>query len=151
MLLNMPNRFFCLEITTECFHDFIDITDWVKQCVESANISEGIAIVFSKHTTTAITINENEPLLIQDMKDFLDRCCPKDSDYGHNNFDIRTVNMNEDESPNAHSHLQHMLLGSSEVIPIVDKKLLFGQYQSVFCIELDRPRRREVVVQILGD
>jgi thiamine phosphate synthase YjbQ (UPF0047 family) len=43
------------------------------------------------------------------------------------------------------------LLGSSEVIPIVDKKLLFGQYQSVFCIELDRPRRREVVVQIIGD
>ena len=63
--------------------------------------------------------------------------------------------MNPDESPNGHAHLQHLLLGSSETIPVIDGGMQVGQYQSVFFIELDReldcPRAREVMVQIVGE
>jgi secondary thiamine-phosphate synthase enzyme len=108
-------------------------------------------VVYSKHTTAAVKINENEPLLLQDMTNFLEKICPRHGDYNHNNFSIRTVNMNPDESPNGHAHLQHLMLGCSETIPLVEGVMQFGRYQSIFFIELDHPRPREVMVQIVGE
>ena len=81
----------------------------------------------------------------------MEKISPRNGGYQHNDFTIRTVNMTSDESPNAHAHLQHLLLGTSETVPIVDGSMQFGQYQSVFFIELDHPRDREVMVQIVGD
>ena len=130
--------------------EFIDITDAVHRFSAQAGIQSGFAIVFSKHTTAAIKINENEPLLLQDMKQFLERLSPQDGFYKHNDFTIRTVNMNEDECPNGHAHCQHLALSTSEMIPIADGELQLGQYQRVFMVELDRPRPREVLIQILG-
>ena len=102
------------------------------------------------HTTAAIKINENEPLLIEDMEKFLDRLSPKDAEYGHNDFSKRTVNMTEDECPNGHSHCQHLILSTSETLPILLGEPQLGQWQRIFLVELDRPRPREVVIQILG-
>ena len=116
-----------------------------------AGVSHGFVVVFSRHTTAAIKINENEPLLLQDMEQFLERISPRNGNYRHNDFEIRTVNMNEDECPNGHAHCQHLLLGTSETIPIVEGMMQFGQWQSIFLIELDHPRTREVVVQVLGE
>jgi secondary thiamine-phosphate synthase enzyme len=59
--------------------------------------------------------------------------------------------MNPDESPNGHAHLQHLVLGTSETIPLIDGAMQFGRYQSIFFIELDCPRSREVMVQIVGE
>jgi secondary thiamine-phosphate synthase enzyme len=59
--------------------------------------------------------------------------------------------MTPDESPNAHAHLQHLMLGTSETVPIIDGQMQFGTYQSVFFIELDHPRNREVMVQVVGE
>jgi len=129
----------------------IDITDWVKGCVAESKVSNGLVLVYSRHTTAAVKINENEPLLIEDMAEFLERIAPRDAYYRHNDFSIRTVNMTEDESPNGHAHLQHLMLGCSETIPLIDGKIPFGQWQSIFFIELDHPRPREVMVQIVGD
>ena len=106
---------------------------------------------FSKDTNASVKINENEPLLIEDMTRFLEQLSPRDGAYQHNDFTIRTVNMNADESPNGHAHLQHLLLGTSETVPIIDGSVQFGRYQSVFFIELDHPRDREVMVQVVGD
>jgi secondary thiamine-phosphate synthase enzyme len=131
--------------------EFIDITEWVGQCVSKSQVENGFAVVYSKHTTAAVRINENEPLLLADMEKFLEKISPRNDDYQHNNFQIRTVNMTPDESPNGHAHLQHLLLGSSETIPVNGGKMQFGRYQSVFFIELDCPRAREVMVQIVGD
>jgi secondary thiamine-phosphate synthase enzyme len=58
--------------------------------------------------------------------------------------------MTEDECPNGHAHCQHLLLGTSETIPIVDSELLLGRWQRIFLIELDRPRERQVFVQVQG-
>ena len=147
----MNTRSFYLKLTSKQAPEFIDITEWVRQSVSKSQVENGFAVVYSKHTTAAVIINENEPLLLADMEKFLEKISPRNDDYQHNNFQIRTVNLTPDESPNGHSHLQHLLLGSSETIPIIGGKVQFGQYQSVFFIELDRPRAREVMVQIVGE
>jgi secondary thiamine-phosphate synthase enzyme len=147
----MITKSFCKRFQTKCAPEFIDITDWVAQCVAESQIANGFAVVYSKHTTAAIKINENEPLLLQDMAEFLEKMSPRENGYQHNNFEIRTVNMNEDESPNGHAHLQHLLLGTSETVPVIGGEMQFGTYQSVFFIELDHPRDREVMVQVVGE
>ena len=147
----MKVKNFSLKVDTKDAPQLIDITDWVKGCVADSHIRNGLVLVYSRHTTAAVKINENEPLLIEDMADFLERIAPRDAYYRHNDFTIRTVNMTEDESPNAHAHLQHLMLGCSETIPLIDGKIPFGQWQSIFFIELDHPRPREVMVQIIGE
>ena len=147
----MNTRSFCLKLNSKKAPEFIDITEWVRQCVSKSQVDNGFAVVYSKHTTAAVIINENEPLLLADMEKFLEKISPRHDDYQHNNFQIRTVNLTSDESPNGHAHLQHLLLGSSETIPVIGGKMQFGQYQSVFFIELDCPRAREVLVQIVGE
>ncbi len=147
----MISKSFCKRVKTNNAPEFIDITDWVAECVSESNIANGFAVVFSKHTTAAVKINENEPLLLDDMAAFLEKLFPRQHDYQHNNFEIRTVNMNEDESPNGHAHLQHLLMGTSETVPVIDGEIQFGTYQSVFFIELDHPRPREVMVHVVGE
>jgi len=138
-----------INITTTKAPELIDITDQVEEAVAASQIRDGIAVVYSKHTTAAIKINENEPLLLQDMAHFLEKCAPRNGNYLHNDFTIRK-NMPDDECPNGHAHCQHLLLGTSESIPIISGDLQFGTWQRVFLIELDRPRDREVLIQILG-
>lgn len=147
----MNTRSFYLKLNSKKAPEFIDITEWVRQCVSKSQVDNGFAVVYSKHTTAAVIINENEPLLLADLEKFLEKISPRHDDYQHNNFQIRTVNLTSDESPNGHAHLQHLLLGSSETIPVIGGKMQFGQYQSVFFIELDCPRAREVLVQIVGE
>ena len=130
--------------------EFIDITQEVKDVLARSEISEGSVLVFTRHTTAAIEINEDEPLLMEDLKQFLLRIAPRDGNYKHNDFFIRTANMTEDECPNGHAHCQHLLLGTSETIPIVDSELLLGRWQRIFLIELDRPRERQVFIQVQG-
>ena len=147
----MKTQSFCLSLTTHTAPEFIDITDWVCQCVSQSKVSNGFAVVYSKHTTAAIKINENEPLLLRDMVGFLEKFSPRDGGYYHNDFSIRTVNMTPDEAPNGHAHLQHLLLGTSETVPVTDGLMQFGRYQSIFFVELDHPRPREVMVQVVGE
>ena len=147
----MNTRSFYLKLNSKQAPEFIDITEWVRQCVSKSQVANGFAVVYSKHTTVAVKINENQPLLLADMEKFLEKISPRNDDYQHNNFQIRTVNLTPDESPNGHAHLQHLMLRSSETIPVIGGKMQFGQYQSVFFIELDCPRAREVLVQIVGE
>ena len=141
---------YCIKMHATRETEFMDITQQVRDCVTDSGVTSGFVVVFSKHTTAAVKLNENEPLLLEDMKKVLERLSPRHGDYKHNDFSIRTVNMNPDECPNGHAHCQHLLLGTSETIPIVEGAMRFGTYQSIFLIELDHPRPREVVVQVLG-
>lgn len=143
-------QLYCLTVETTRAPQFIDITDEVRDFVRQSGVRAGFAVVFSRHTTAAIKINENEPLLIQDMEGFLERLSPREGHYWHNDFSIRTVNMTEEECPNGHAHCQHLIMGTSENIPIMDGQLQLGQWQRVFLVELDRPRARQVFIQVLG-
>ena len=136
--------------TAESAPEFIDITDEVKGILDRSSIQEGSVLIFSRHTTAAIEINEDEPLLLRDMTYFLERIAPREADYKHNDFVIRTANMTDDECPNGHAHCQHLMLRTSETIPVSAGDLLLGRWQRIFLIELDRPREREVIVQVQG-
>lgn len=139
-----------LHRTTSHAPQFIDVTDATADIVDRSGISNGIAVIFSRHTTAAIKINESEPELLKDMALFLSEIAPIEREYHHNNFDVRTVNMEPDECPNAHSHCQHLLLSASESVPIVAGRMVLGQWQRVFLVELDRPKARQITVQVIG-
>ena len=143
---------FTLLVETTTAPEFVDITEQVSESLSNSGIKNGILVVFSRHTTAAIAIQENEPLLLNDMSSLLDRLATRNARYGHNDFSIRTVNMHEDECPNGHSHCQHLTLGSSETVPVIDGALALGQYQHIFVVELDDEKKvpREVIVQIIG-
>ena len=149
--MSMVAKSYCLQLNTQKAPEFIDITEWVCSSVAKSKVVNGFVVVYSKHTTAAIKINENEPLLLKDMEIFLEKLSPREGGYQHNDFSIRTVNMTPDEFPNGHAHLQHLLLGTSETIPLIDGHMQFGDYQSVFFIELDHPRSREVMLQVVGE
>ena len=140
-----------IKLETTKSPEFIDITKYVDQFVQESRVSNGVAVVFSTHTTAAIKVNENEPLLLQDMEHFLERIASPNDHYMHNDFTVRTVHMTEDECPNGHSHCQHLLLNTSETIPIIDGQIRLGRWQNIFLVELDRPRPREIIVQVLGE
>ena len=126
-----------------------DLIADIRDAVAGSGIRNGFVTVTSQHTTTAITINENEERLIEDVKAFLARLIPPGEKYLHNDIHLRDCP--PDEPENAHSHLAAMLLGSSEVIALADRELVLGQYQAVMLVELDGPRRRRVGVQVVGE
>ena len=136
-------------IRTERGPQFIDITERIEEVARQSGVSNGFAVVFSKHTTAAIRINENEPALLSDMERMLEGIAPCSAQYQHNDF-VHAISDNG-EHPNGHSHCQHLLLGASEAVPVVDGKLIVGQWQRIFLIELDHGRNREVVVQLMGE
>ena len=136
-------------IRTEKGPQFIDITERIEEVARQSGVSNGFAVVFSKHTTAAIRINENEPALLSDMERMLEEIAPSRAQYRHNEF--AHAFSDNGERPNGHSHCQHLLLGASEAVPIVDGRLLIGQWQRIFLIELDHSRDREVVVQFVGE
>lgn len=128
-----------------CLHD---ITALVREGVEGSGINDGIVVITSRHTTTAITINENEPRLLEDVRSFLERLVPSRDKYLHNDIHLRDCP--PDEPENAHSHIAAMLLGSSEAIPISAGEPALGTWQSVMLVELDGPRERTVSLHIIG-
>lgn len=125
-----------------------DITPRIRRCIDETGLANGFVTVTSRHTTTALFINENEPRLLEDVRRFLERLVPSSDKYLHNDIHLRDCP--PDEPENAHSHLAAMLLGSSEVIPVVAGAPALGTYQSVILAELDGPRRRTVNLQAVG-
>jgi len=136
-------------IQTEKGPQFVDITDKIMEVIQRSEVQNGFAIIFTKHTTAAIRINENEPSLIADMEQMLEKIAPSCDDYAHNRY-AHAFSTNG-ERPNAHSHCQQLLLGASESVPIADGRLAFGQWQRVFLVELDHGRQREVVIHLVGE
>ncbi len=137
-----------LAFQTERGPQFIDITEHVNSILEQSGLENGFIVVFSKHTTAAISINENEPHLIADMEKMLEQAAPCEGDYAHNRYGHP---IDSGEEPNGHSHCQHLLLGASESVPVADGRMLFGQWQRIFLVELDHAREREIVVQLVGE
>lgn len=145
--MNSVSSFF--ELDTGQGISLHDLMADIRDAVAGSGIRNGFVTITSQHTTTAITINEHEARLLEDVKAFLARLIPAGDRYLHNDIQLRDCP--PDEPENAHSHLASMLLGSSEVITLVDGDLVLGQYQSVMLVELDGPRRRKVSVQVYGE
>jgi len=143
-----------IKLRSKKYLEFIDLTDLVKEFVSESKINNGSVLIYSKHTTMAIRINEKERGIVEDFVSFINKLLPKNAYYRHNNLTVRTENLVCDpgasDCMNGHSHCLHLLLGSSETIPINKSKLILGLFQRIFAIELDCGRNREVVIQIIG-
>lgn len=129
--------------------DILNITEAIQQHVKATGVTQGHVVIFSCHTTTALTVNEDEERLLVDIKTYLYKLAPSQDRYLHNDLHLRDVP--PDEPINAHSHLMAMTLGNSETVPIVAGQLALGIYQSVMLVDLDGPRQgRQVLIQICG-
>ena len=141
----------------------VDITNDIKNIVSKQQVKEGTVTVLSKHSTVSITINEMEPRLVDDTRQFLMKLAPAAYPYLHNDLEFRKGPENwpggdeawrqfrSTEPVNAHSHLLAILLGTSETIPIHKGELQIGTYQNIIVIELDGTKKtRTIAVQITG-
>ncbi|NEV63166.1 secondary thiamine-phosphate synthase enzyme YjbQ [Thiorhodococcus minor] len=140
-------RFQCesLIIPTEMPIQIIDVSGSVREIFERYAVRNGQVTIASAHTTAFVALNEKEPKLQRDMLDFLTTLAPPARDYRH---DIAPV----DGRPNTHSHLIGLFMNASETILVADGKLLLGEWQSIFFVELDGPReQRKLTVQVAGE
>jgi secondary thiamine-phosphate synthase enzyme len=140
-----------IRIATDHPTQFIDLTDRLEALVVQSGIRFGFVNVQSLHTTAAIIVNENEPLLLSDFAAALERSAPACAVYRHDDVALRTVNLTADERVNGHAHCRALILGMSACINVIYGRLHLGAWQRVFLVELDGPRDREVSVLILGE
>jgi len=139
-----------IEIQTKNLFDFIDITDKVKDFIKESQIKNGLVNIQILHTSAALIVNENEPLLIKDFKENLEMLAPKTSNYRHDDLSRRTVNLCKDECINGHSHCKAIHLSVNATLNLIKKEIQLGQWQRIFIVELDKPRKRKAQVQVLG-
>lgn len=130
--------------------EFIDITHDIDEVVKESKVRNGQVLVFSGHTTAGIAVNENESLLLQDFQRLLYRLVPIEERYSHDLFELKRTARSDGRS-NGHSHCKNLLLGASEVVPVENGKMLLGSLQSIFLVEMDGTRKRNVVVQVIGE
>lgn len=148
---NAAVRHTTIRIETEHPTQFIDITDEIEALVETARIDSGLINIQSLHTTTAVVVNEHEPLLLTDIGALLERVAPQDGIYRHDDVGLRSVNCILGERPNGHSHCRAWLLGAAACLNIADGRVRLGRWQRIFFVELDGPRSRDISVLVMGD
>ncbi len=139
-----------LQLETKKQFELIDITSHVHIASVESGIKDGLVLVYCPHTTAAIRLNHNEPLLMQDMMKALYRLIPIDMSYSHDLFEVRQ-NVAPNERSNGHAHVKSFLLGSSETLILAAGSILLGNKQSIFFVELDGGRSREVWIKIMGE
>jgi len=140
-----------LKYQTKDLFDFIDITDKIKTFAKETGIKNGLINIQILHTSSALIVNENEPLLKEDIKRNLENTAPSNLEYQHDDFSKRTVNLCENECKNGHSHCKAIHLLPSTTLNLIDGEVQLGKWQRVMLVELDRSRPRKIQIQIIGE
>jgi secondary thiamine-phosphate synthase enzyme len=123
--------------------DIIDITDYIEAILDKSNLSKGTATVFVGGSTAGITTIEFEAGLLQDLREAYERLAPRNGYYAHNE---------RWGDGNGYAHVRASMTRQDMSIPFVRKKLILGTWQQVILVDFDnRPRKREITVQILGE
>lgn len=116
--------------------EMIDITERIQGAIAAADVDEGICLVYSPHTTCAVTVNEGwDPDVQADALRHLRTLVPRDAGFAH-------------AEGNSDAHIKAMVVGAGAVLPVSGGRLRLGRWQAVFLCELDGPREREVWVQV---
>jgi secondary thiamine-phosphate synthase enzyme len=131
--------------------EFVDLTDRISTIVAVAGLRSGLVNIQSLHTTTAIVVNEHEPLLLDDFAAALERAVPRAHAYAHDDLDRRTVNLAEAERPNGHAHCRALFLPTAACLNVSRGTLQLGRWQRVFLVELDGPQERHVSLSMIGE
>lgn len=138
-----------LNISTGAAFEVCDVTGDIRSLVTQSGVAEGMVTVTSLHSTCAVSVNENEERLCEDIRNYFLAIAPPGGSYKHNDLHLRG-NIPPDEPENAHSHLISMMLGNSETLAIHAGALVLGRYQSILLLETDGPRERTLAVQVIG-
>jgi secondary thiamine-phosphate synthase enzyme len=139
-----------LRFETSHATEFVDVTKLVSQEVRRSGLRTGRVHLQSLHTTLGLAINENEPLLLRDFQKLLERLVPGDAGYEHDDF-ARRYEISVDEPVNGHAHCRQLLLTGFATLLVEEGELVLGRWQSLFAVELDGPRHRELAMQLDGD
>jgi secondary thiamine-phosphate synthase enzyme len=139
-----------IEFATSHPTEFVDITDRIREAIRHSGLRSGRVYLQSLHTTLGIAVNENEPLLLSDFKGLLERIAPAGAGYEHDDF-TRRIDIELDEPVNGHAHCRQLLLSAFATLLVEDGRLVLGRWQSVFAVELDGPRQRQLALQVDGD
>ena len=132
-----------IEIPTQGETEMVDITPLVSEQLQTSRLTEGQVLLFVPGSTGGLTTIEYEPGLVADFKSCWERLVPSRVDYQHN----RAWG-----DGNGHSHMRASILGPSVTVPFTRKKMMLGTWQQIVYVDFDnRPRSREIVVQILGE
>lgn len=130
------------KIKTRGNTDILDVTSEVQRIINDSRLSEGQATVFVPGSTAGITTLEYEPGLLKDLPLAFDRIAPQDIEYAHH------LTWGD---YNGHAHIRASLLGASKTFPFTKGELILGTWQQIILVDFDeRPRQREIVVQIIG-
>ena len=132
-----------ISFNTQGNTDVINITDQVTACLGDSGLRSGIVTIFCPSSTSALTTLEYEPGAISDLKRLFDEVAPIDRPYAHhaawNDY-------------NGHSHVRSAMLKPSLVVPFVDGRLTLGTWQQIVYLDFDnRPRKRELILQMIGE
>jgi len=139
----MPVQSFTFQLKTKGFSDTHDITPKVQEFLSRSKLTNGTATVFVPGSTAGITTIEFESGVIEDLKKAIDRMAPQNMHYDH---DARWGD------GNGFAHVRAALLGPSLSVPFKDSELQLGTWQQIVLIDFDnRPRNREVLIQIVGE
>lgn len=138
-----------IDLESKKLTDFIDVTDQVQKIIDESGIREGTVMVYAPHSTMSVVVNHNEPMLIQDFVRTLHRIIPIEDQYSHDLFEIRKGRKSDGRS-NGHSHCKALLLGLSKFLPIEKGRLIVTEKQSLMAVDFDGPRKRDLVVQVMG-
>jgi len=128
------------DISTKNRTELVDITDMVEETVRKSGITSGICIVHSIHSTTAIIVNEHEAGLINDVIKKVQHDFPKGAGWLHDRVD-----------DNADAHLASSYIGPTRIFPVRYGRLVRGTWQNIFLLELDGPRTRSIIIEVMGE
>lgn len=138
-----------LDISTSRATEFVDVTERLQREVTDTGLQNGRVHVQSLHTTFGLAINENEPLLMRDMETALERIAPREGSYQHDAHG--GAGPLTDEPRNGHAHCRSLFLLPSCTLLVEAGRIVLGRWQSVFAVELDGPRTRQVALQMEGE
>ena len=131
------------QIRTNGQGDAHDVTSLATEALASSSMTAGTVTVFVVGSTAGVTTIEFEPGAVTDLNSLFERLAPRGGEYRHH------LRWGDD---NGSSHVRAALLGPSVTIPFADRKLLLGTWQQIMLLEFDtQPRRREVIVQVIGE
>jgi secondary thiamine-phosphate synthase enzyme len=128
----------------------VDLTARIEAFLAASDLEAGWVNVQTRHTTTGICVNENEPLLLADLLALLERLSPRGAGYAHDALHLRP-GVPPDERPNGHAHAKALLLRTAETLNVAGGLLQLGRWQRVLLVELDGPREREVSMLAMGE
>lgn len=120
---------------------YVNITPKVEAAVVKSGVKEGLVLVNAMHITASVYINDDEPGLLRDYDEVLERLAPQEARYRHN----------ETGEDNGDAHIKRQLMGREVVVAITDGKLDFGPWEQIFYGEFDGRRRKRVLVKVIGE